>query len=142
MGGWYPGDLSLADLLVVLVVEDDPLIQTVIDQALCDGGYEPAIVASGEEALTLLQGNRQRYRALVSDINLKGTIDGWDVARQAREIDPSFPIVYMTGAAAEQWASHGVPNSILLTKPFAPAQLVTAISQLLNAGGQPTAPSP
>ena len=48
-----------------------------------------------------------------------------------------FPIVYMTGAAAEQWPSHGVPNSILLGKPFAPAQLVTAISQLLNAGGQP-----
>ena len=140
-GGWLLGDSSLADLLVVLVVEDDPLIQTLIDEALRDGGYEPAIVASGEEAVTLLQGNRQHYRALVSDINLKGTLDGWDIARQAREIDPSFPIVYMTGAAAEQWASHGVPNSILLTKPFAPAQLVTAISQLLNAGGQPTTPT-
>jgi hypothetical protein len=47
----------------------------------------------------------------------------------------------MSGGAAEQWASHGVPNSILLTKPFAPAQLVTAISQLLNAFGQPIAPT-
>ncbi len=138
--GWLLGESSVADLLVVLVVEDDPLIQTLIDEALRDGGYEPAIVASGEEAVVLLQGNRQHYRALVSDINLKGTIDGWDTARQAREIDPSLPIVYMTGAAAEQWASHGVPNSILLTKPFAPAQLVTAISQLLNTVGQPLAP--
>ena len=42
--------------------------------------------------------------------------------------------VYMTGAAADDWASEGVPNSILLKKPFAPAQLVTAVSQLLNAG--------
>ena len=129
------------DLLVVLVVEDDPLIQALIDQALSDGGYEPAIVASGEEAVTLLQGNRQHYRAIISDINLKGTMSGWDVARQAREIDPSFPVVYTTGTAAEQWASHGVPNSILLTKPFAAAQLVTAISQLLNTGGQPAAPT-
>ncbi len=129
------------DLLVVLVVEDDPLIQALIDQALSDGGYEPAIVASGEEAVTLLQGNRQQYRAIISDINLKGTMSGWDVARQAREIDPSFPVVYTTGTAAEQWASHGVPNSILLTKPFAAAQLVTAISQLLNTGGQPAAPT-
>lgn len=135
------GDSILPDLLVVLVVEDDPLIQTLIDQALCDGGYEPAIVASGEEAVTLLRGNRQHYRALVSDINLNGTIDGWDVARQAREIDPSIPIVYTTGTAGEQWTSHGVPNSILLTKPFAPAQLVTAISHLLNAGTQPTTPT-
>ena len=52
----------------------------------------------------------------------------------AREIDPAFPIVYMTGAAADDWPSKGVPNSILLNKPFAPAQLVTAVSQLLNAG--------
>jgi DNA-binding response OmpR family regulator len=65
-------------------------------------------------------------------------MDGWEVAKQAREIDPTFPIVYMTGAAADQWASHGVPNGILLTKPFAPAQLVTAVSQLLNPGAPTT----
>jgi hypothetical protein len=38
-------------------------------------------------------------------------------AEQAREIDPAFPIIYMTGAAADRWASHGVRNRILLTKP-------------------------
>jgi len=40
----------------------------------------------------------------------------------------------MSGAAADKWPSRGVPNSILLEKPFAPAQLVTAISNLLNTG--------
>jgi hypothetical protein len=47
----------------------------------------------------------------------------------------------MTGGNAAERPSHGVPNSILLTKPFAPAQLVTAVAQLLNAGSSPTAPS-
>jgi DNA-binding response OmpR family regulator len=117
-----------------MVVEDDQLIQSLVEDALSDGGFKPAISTSGEEAVTLIRGNRNHYRALVTDINLQGTMDGWEVARQAREIDPGFPIVYMTGAAADQWVSHGVPNSILLTKPFAPAQLVTAVSQLLNAG--------
>lgn len=132
----------MSDLLVVLVVEDDPLIRILIEEALSDGGYEPAIVASGEEAVTLLRGNRPLYRALVSDINLAGPLDGWEVARQAREIDPAFPVIYMTGASGQQWTSHGVPNSILLSKPFAQAQLVTAISQLLNAGSPPAAPVP
>ena len=59
----------------------------------------------------------------------------------AREIDPTFPIIYMTGAAADQYASKGVPNSILLNNPFAPAQLLTAVSQHLNAGSPPTAPT-
>jgi len=131
----------MADLLVILVIEDDQSIQSLVADALSDGGFEPAIAPSGEEAVTLLKGGQTKYSALVTDINLRGTMNGWKVAKKAREIDPAFPIVYMTGAAAEQWASHGVPNSILLTKPFAPAQLITAISNLLNAGSPPMAPS-
>jgi DNA-binding response OmpR family regulator len=132
------GSWALAELLVILVVEDDLQVQTVVEEALTEGGFEPAIAPSGEEAVTLLKGNKGTYRALVVDVNLRGRMDGWEVARQAREIDPAFPIVYMTGAGSDQWPSHGVPNSILLTKPFAPAQLVTAVSQLLNVGTPPT----
>ena len=69
----------------------------------------------------------------MTDINLLGKLDGWEVGRAAREIDPTMPIIYMTGTHVEEWASKGVPNSLLLAKPFAPAQIVTAISQLLNA---------
>jgi CheY-like chemotaxis protein len=127
--------------LLVLVIEDDPEVQALIDEALCDGGYEPALASSGEEAVTLLKGRLTNYRVLVTDINLAGKINGWEVARAAREIDPDFPVVYMTGAAADQWAVQGVPNSVLLAKPFAPAQLVTAISNLLNTGGPPLAPT-
>jgi CheY-like chemotaxis protein len=125
------------DQLLILVIEDDQAIQGIVEDTLTDGGFEPAIAASGEEAVTLLKSGSSAYRALVTDINLRGTMDGWEVARQAREIDPAFPVIYVTGAAADQWASQGVPNSVLLTKPFAPAQLVTAIAQLLNAGTPP-----
>lgn len=117
---------------VILVIEDDDAIQTVLETALDDAGFEPAIAASGEEAVTLLRGMKNAYRALVTDISLRGRIDGWEVAKQAREIDPEFPIVYVSGASAAEWPSKGVPNSIMLAKPFAPAQLVTAISNLLN----------
>lgn len=75
------------------MVEDDPLIQTLIVAAFADGGFEPTIAASGEEAVTLLVRNRDQYRALVTDINLSGRIDGWEVAKQAREIQPVFPII-------------------------------------------------
>jgi CheY-like chemotaxis protein len=121
------------NLLLILVVEDDQLIQGVVEAALSDGGYETVIASSGEQAVELLNGSGGKHRALVTDINLgNGKLDGWNVARRAREIDPEFPVIYMTGDKAEEWASKGVPNSILLNKPFAPAQLVTAVSQLLN----------
>jgi len=45
--------------------------------------------------------------------------------------------ITMPTTSTDEWGSQGVPNSILLTKPFAPAQLVTAVSQLLNSGTPP-----
>lgn len=131
----------MEDHIVILVVEDDQEVQTVVENALIEGGFEPAIASSGEEAVTLLAGDKSSYRALVADVRLRGRMDGWEVARRAREIDPDFPIIYMTGGAIDQWPVKGVPNSILLEKPFAPAQLVTAVSQLLNAISPPTAPT-
>jgi DNA-binding response OmpR family regulator len=127
------GELALEEALIILVVEDDQSIQSIVEEALSDGGFKPTIASSGEEALTLLGGSK--YRVLVIDIKLgKDRIRGWDVARRARAINPGLPVVYITGANADEWAVQGVPNSVLLTKPFAPAQLVTAVSNLLNTG--------
>ena len=81
------------DLPVILVVEDDQLIQGVVEDALREGGFEPAIAPSGEEAVTLLKGRTTNYRALVTDIGLRGRMDGWEVAQHAREIDPEFPVL-------------------------------------------------
>jgi DNA-binding response OmpR family regulator len=118
----------------ILVIEDEDGIQTVIEDALTDGGFCPAIAPSGEEAVTLLQGQKDKYQALVTDINLRGRMDGWEVARHARELHSEFPVIYISRASGADWPSKGVPNSVMLQKPFAPAQLVTAVSQLLNAG--------
>jgi DNA-binding response OmpR family regulator len=123
----------MEELPVVLVVEDEYLIQTLVEEALAEGGFTTDIVTSGEEALTLFAGRIKNYNALVTDVGLKGRLDGWVVAAKIRETDPAFPVIYMSGAHAEEWASKGVPNSIMLAKPFAPAQLVTAVAQLLNS---------
>jgi CheY-like chemotaxis protein len=139
-GGAARWGVPVQELPVVLVIEDDPDVQIILEDALTEGGFEPAIAASGEEAVTLLRSGLMKYRALVTDVVLKGRMDGWEVARQSREIDPAFPVVYITGSAVRRWPSRGVPNSILLEKPFAPAQLVTAVSQLLNAGTFPGGP--
>jgi len=123
----------VSEVPVVMVVEDEYDLQGLIEEALVEGGFDTDIISSGEEALTLFRGRLKNYKALVTDVALKGRLSGWEVAAHFREADPGFPIIYMSGAHADEWASKGVPNSIMLTKPFAPAQLVTAISQLLNS---------
>jgi DNA-binding response OmpR family regulator len=119
-------------LPIVLVIEDDDAIQSIVEDALSEGGFEAAIAKTGEEAVTLLKSRLVAYCALGTDINLLGRVNGWEVARAAREADANFPVVYISGAAAHDWPAQGVPNSIILQKPFAPAQLTTAVSQLLN----------
>jgi DNA-binding response OmpR family regulator len=129
------------ELPVILVIEDEDVIQALVEDALSEGGFQIATVKTGEEAVTLLKSGLTPYRALVTDVNLLGRLDGWEVARAAREVDPHFPVVYMTGGAADKWPVLGVPNSILLKKPFAPAQVLAAVSQLLNVGSQQTGPA-
>src|SRR6267378_2586300 len=97
------GNWDVEELPVILVVEDEYPLQGVVEEALIDGGFEADILSSGEEALTLFKGRTKNYKALVTDVNLKGRMSGWDVARQIQEIDPAFPIIYMSGAAADQW---------------------------------------
>jgi DNA-binding response OmpR family regulator len=129
----------LSELPLILVIEDEYTLQSFVEDALTEAGFATEIFSSWEEALTYQGGGK--YRAVLTDINLKGTLTGWEGARQLREREPTLPVIYMTGAAADEWASQGVPGSILLAKPFAPAQLVTAVSQLLNAAGPPIAPT-
>src|SRR6185437_5229265 len=123
----------LENLPNILVVDDDPLLQRIAEEALRDGGFETVVAASGEKDVELLDTADGKYRALVTDINLgRDRMSGWDVARRARELNAKFPVVYMSGESAEDWSARGVPYSIMLSKPFAPAQLVTAVSQALN----------
>ena len=121
------------ELPLLLVVEDDYPVHDILEDALTEAGFAAEIHTSGEEALTLFRGRLRDYRALITDVALKGRLNGWEVASQIRESDPAFPVVYISGAHADEWASKGVPNSVMLAKPFAPAQLVTAIAQLLNS---------
>ena len=61
--------------------------------------------------MELLHAADAKYRALVTDNNLgRDTLDGWEVARHAREIDPAFPVVYMSGDSSDDWGSKGVPK--------------------------------
>lgn len=126
--------------VVVLVVEDDVSIHLLLKDALEEAQFEVLSASGADEAIAKLDANDGAIRALVTDIDLgKPKLTGWDVAMHARGINAELAVVYMTGASANDWAARGVPKSILVTKPFVPAQVITAISQLLNAGNTPGA---
>jgi DNA-binding response OmpR family regulator len=117
---------------IVLVVEDEPLIGLSVQDGLEEAGYEVRLMNDAVHALHELESAAELLSALVTDIRLKGDQDGWQVARRARELNPQLPVVYMSGDSAVEHTSQGVPHSIMVQKPFAPAQIVTAVSTLIN----------
>ena len=116
---------------LILLVEDEDLIREMMVEALEDAGFSTLVSADAQNAVQLFQENGHEIRGLVTDINLADGMDGWELACAAREQTSDLPIVYISGASGHEWASRGVPNSLMITKPFAPAQIVVAISSLL-----------
>ncbi|GJD48707.1 Sensor histidine kinase RcsC [Methylobacterium crusticola] len=83
---------------VILVVEDEALTIMDLSDVLDAAGYEALQSASAERALTLLT-NRNDVVALITDVELSGKTDGFDLARAAAQMRPGLPIVVVSGRA-------------------------------------------
>jgi len=117
----------------LLLVEDEALLATVLQDDLEDAGFRPIHVTSGEAALVALESRSGDIQGIITDIQLGGPVNGWTVARRARELKRDCPVLYISGDSAHEHSVQGVPDSIMLQKPFAAAQMIAAISNLLNA---------
>jgi DNA-binding response OmpR family regulator len=116
----------------VLLVENDELLGVLFELALCEAGYQVARAHNGVEALAKLDASPPIV-LVVTDISLGDGPDGWQVARRARARSPGMPVIYMTGARADEWLPQHVPMGVLLLKPFPISQLVEMAGHLLAA---------
>lgn len=121
----------------LLYVEDEPLLHMVLEAGLDDAGFGVVAAASGEEGLRILQERAEEIAGLITDVNLGPGLNGWEVARQARELNPALPVIYVSGKESHDWSAKGVPQSVMIGKPFAVAQVVVAMANLLNTGAAP-----
>jgi len=116
----------------LLLIEDEAIILELLGHALTEAGFEVVAASSGAQAVAELEADAARFRAVVTDVKLGGNVDGWDIGHRVRELVSDMPVVYMSGNRGHEWSSKGVPNSVFVAKPFVPAQIITAISTLLN----------
>jgi len=117
---------------LLIYVEDELLIQGEVIAGLEDAGFRVVVANGGEQALQLLSEHHEELRGVVTDVDLGTDIDGWEVARAARQSISGLPVVYVSAASQHDWTSQGVPGSVMIAKPFATAQVVVAISSLLT----------
>jgi DNA-binding response OmpR family regulator len=116
----------------VLYVEDEPLIRELSVLALEDAGFEVVVAVNGSAALKVLTKDGEPFSVVVTDINLGQGPDGWEVAKRARELNGTLPVIYVTGAGGHDWQTKGVPDGIMIGKPFTPDHLVAVVESVLR----------
>jgi DNA-binding response OmpR family regulator len=122
----------MSTAVAVLYVEDDAVIRELVEINLQESGFDVVSTPDGTTALDALKANVVPFRALITDINIGDELDGWEIARRARDFNNTLPVIYLSGRSGNEWQSKGVPNSIMIAKPFTIAQIVNAISTLLD----------
>ena len=124
---------DVADVAVlILLAEDEPLIRLMLQEELEEAGFKLVVAADGQKAMVEIEADAVHFRGLVTDIRLGQGPSGWELARRARELNPEIAVVYVSGDSAHEWHAQGVPKSIMVPKPFVPAQIITAVTTLLN----------
>lgn len=116
----------------ILLVDDERDILELGALALREAGWEVQAAANGDIALVLLE-QRLGFRLLITDVVMPGVLDGYSLARRAREIDPNLPIIYMTGFSGVALVrSPGAPAGDMLQKPWKPSELLRVVGALLK----------
>ena len=80
----------------VLLVEDELLVRELASEDLGDAGFEVTAASNGDDALAILREGR-RFDLLFTDIRMPGATDGWQLAREAKELLPEIRVIYATG---------------------------------------------
>jgi PAS domain S-box-containing protein len=117
----------------VLVVEDEPVVRSVLVEVLHDLGYHALEAMDGREALRLLRGDWQ-LDLLVTDVGLPGGMNGKQLADLAREQRPGLKVLFVTGYADAAGLSGDVlePGMALIAKPFEAGNLARRIRALIE----------
>jgi PAS domain S-box-containing protein len=116
----------------VLVVEDEPVVRSLIVEVLNDLGYHALEAGDGPAGLAILESKR-RIDLLITDIGLPG-MNGRQIAEVARQSRPNFRVLFMTGYAENAAAASGFleKGMSMITKPFAMDMLALRIRESLE----------
>jgi DNA-binding NtrC family response regulator len=125
----------------ILFADDDPAFLDLGTTLLRRANYEVAAAANGDIALHLLE-EKASFWLLIADVVLPGSVDGFGLARRAKELRPTIQIIYVTGfPVVANIRSRGAPWGKTLFKPFERDELVKTVESIFPPyGGSTTLP--
>lgn len=122
----------------ILVMDDESSIRDLAGKVLSQNGYAVAGAADGTDAIELYQQAMEKndpFDVVILDLTVPGGMGGKDAIRRLSEIDPNVKAIVCSGYANDPVMAvpekHGFAG--VVTKPFKPATLLTAVHQVLSS---------
>lgn len=131
---WEPGlnEEPQCDPDIVLVVDDEQVLRSVVARALARFGYQVIMAGNGREALTMLA-TPLKFSLVLLDVDMP-EMNGLDALPFIRRAAPGVPVAFMTGHLSDDSAV-GVLHSgadAVIPKPFDLKQLVLAVERIIE----------
>ena len=118
-------------MITILVVEDDPNIMKLIEAALLDEKFSPALARDAHEALGIIE--RRRIDLMITDIMMPG-MDGYALTEQLRDAGYDFPVLMVTAKESIKDKRKGfiVGTDDYMVKPVDEEELILRVKALLR----------
>jgi nitrogen-specific signal transduction histidine kinase/CheY-like chemotaxis protein len=130
-----PDPAAKGEAATILLVEDDPMIRTLVGQTLELQNYKVLLADDGWEAAKEARKYDGQIDLLFTDVVMPG-LGGAELALAVRELYPEIKVLFMSGYSRSQVTEEGVPpDAALLEKPFTPDKVVSMVRDLLVGEG-------
>jgi len=122
----------------VLLVEDERVVRTLVQEILEECGYRVLRASSGAEALRLNEETLEPIQLLITDVVMP-EMSGPDLASRLSTLRPTMRVLYMSGYTDDEVLTRkGLPeNSAFIQKPFTPDQFLCKVRETLEAMRRP-----
>jgi two-component system response regulator PilR (NtrC family) len=116
----------------ILVVDDDPGMRELLEILLAKEGYEVTCAKGGVEAVTLV--NKKAFDVVVTDIRMQH-VDGLEVLRSVKKINPATPVVMISAYASAETAVEAMREGAYdyFPKPFDTDRFKEVIKDIVEA---------
>ena len=115
----------------ILLVDDEAPVREITALLLVRLGYRVKEASSGQEALHLAQGNREKIDLLMTDVRMPG-MSGNELAEVLRASDAGLKVLFLSGHSVDTLAQDGVVHTAFLQKPFTLNALSEKLMEVLD----------